>query len=77
MILKTLMINGDSLQEIFINTNNVMYFEFTDTFVKLNGTVITPKDLGIMLDQFVVATFVNSDRMHLALSHASLSSLKG
>lgn len=77
MILRTFKVNGENIEEIFVNTDNIMYFEFTDTFVKFNGTEILPKDLGLNLDKFVVATFVNGDRMVLAMSRVFLDNLRG
>jgi hypothetical protein len=77
MISKAFKVNNEGIEEIFVNINNIMYFEFDDTFLRSNGTEIRPSDLGLLLDKFVVATFVNGDRMILAMSKHYLETLRG
>jgi hypothetical protein len=72
MIIKTFKFELDRLEEVYINVDNIMHFTFMQA---VNDT--TPEMLGIKLDKFVLATFVNGDKMALAMPSTVLNTLRG
>jgi hypothetical protein len=72
MIIKTIKFEFGRIEEVYINVNNIMHF----TFMQIVDET-TPEMLGIKLDKFVLATFVNGDKMILAMPSTILNTLRG